>query len=99
MGIFAELGDSGAVRAWMPETSQRPNSYRRAGIYAGLRDSTRMFAALEEATAHHDNWPTQASLSEPYLDFVRGSARFAAIVRSVGLDERVFTSPTGGRPQ
>ena len=27
------------------------------------------------------------------------SARFAAIVRRVGLDERIFTSPTGGRPQ
>jgi hypothetical protein len=70
---------------------------RLAFANLGLRDSTRFFEALERATAAGEIWPTWSSLSDPRFDFVRGSARFAAIVRSVGLDERIFTSPTGGR--
>jgi serine/threonine-protein kinase len=60
-------------------------------------DTTRLFVEMERATDAGDFWPTYVSLSEPFFDQLRRSARFAAIVRRLGLDERVFTSPMGGR--
>ena len=50
-----------------------------------------LLARLQHATSY--------SLSEREVDPLRRSARFAAIARRVGLDERIFTSPTDGRPQ
>jgi TolB-like protein/Tfp pilus assembly protein PilF len=68
-------------------------------LLVGLGDTARMLAEMERATDVGDFWPTYSSLSERRYDPLRRSARFAAIVRRVGLDERIFTSPTGGRPQ
>ena len=66
--------------------------------FAALGDSTAWFDLTERQTAQREIWPTYWSLNERALDFMRGSARFAAIVRSVGLDPRIFTRPRGGRP-
>jgi hypothetical protein len=68
-------------------------------LHLASGDTSQYFEALERATASGEMWPTFFSLSERTFDRVRSSARFAAIVRSVGLDEATFTSPTGGRPQ
>jgi hypothetical protein len=62
-------------------------------------DSIRLFERLEHATAAGEIWPTYFSLSDERFDFVRRSARFAAIVRSVGLEERYILAPNGGRPE
>lgn len=94
--ILAQLGDRDRVLAALREIEQR-DPMGVVGIYAALEDSTLWFEKHEQATAARTIWPTYTSLSEPHLDFMRGSARFAAIVRSVGLDERIFTAPTGGR--
>jgi TolB-like protein/Tfp pilus assembly protein PilF len=96
--VFAKLGDRKRVLGMLREAEQR-DAAGGAGIYAALGDSTRWFELREQSTANREIWPTYSSLSERGLDFMRGSARFAAIVRSVGLDERIFTAPTGGRPR
>lgn len=96
--IWARLGDRDRALAALPEIEKR-DPMGSFGIYAALGDSTRWFEAHEQATAASTIWPTYSSLSEPHLDFMRRSTRFAAIVRSVGLDERIFTAPTGGRPR
>jgi TolB-like protein/tetratricopeptide (TPR) repeat protein len=70
-----------------------------AQAYSALGDSVGMFQAFERATAAGEIWPTYYSLSDPRFDFVRRSERFARIVRDVGLDVAIFTSPTGGRTQ
>jgi serine/threonine-protein kinase len=94
---FAELGDHGRLEALLPDLEARGILLVNPGIYSALGDSTRLFKALERSTAAHTIWPTYYSLSEPTYDFVRASKRFASIVRSVGLDERIFTFPTAGR--
>jgi TolB-like protein/Tfp pilus assembly protein PilF/tRNA A-37 threonylcarbamoyl transferase component Bud32 len=96
--VFAQLGDRERALGVLRDVEQR-DAAGGAGIYAALGDSTRWFEVREQATVHREIWPTISSLSERGLDFMRGSARFTAIVRSVGLDERIFTSPTGGRPR
>jgi TolB-like protein/Tfp pilus assembly protein PilF/tRNA A-37 threonylcarbamoyl transferase component Bud32 len=97
--LLAQLGDRERARAVAVDDQSTGRIRVNAGIFAALKDSTSWFDIMEQATAAREIWPTYASLSEPSLDFMRGSARFAAIVRSVGLDERIFTAPTGGRPQ
>jgi eukaryotic-like serine/threonine-protein kinase len=64
-----------------------------------LPDTAATLTEMERATAAGDLWPTYVSLSERVFDSLRRSPRFAAVVRRVGLDERIFTSPTGGRPR
>ena len=95
---LARLGERERPLAMLLEVQER-DPIGGSGIYAALGDSTRWFERHELATAERRIWPTYTSLSERHLDFMRGSARFAAIVRSVGLDERIFTAPTGGRPR
>jgi eukaryotic-like serine/threonine-protein kinase len=68
-------------------------------LLAGIGDTARLLAEMERATDAGDYWPNYVSLSEYYFDPVRRSRRFAAIVRRVGLDERIFTAPRGGRAQ
>jgi len=68
-------------------------------IFSALGDTAKALGALERATDAGDIWPTAYGLSEREFDPLRRSARFAAIIRRVGLDERIFTSPTGGRPR
>ena len=64
-----------------------------------LGDTARAIDEMERLTEAGDFWPVYVSLSERVFDPVRRNARFAAVVRRVGLDERIFTSPTGGRPR
>ncbi|HYC51641.1 MAG TPA: protein kinase [Gemmatimonadaceae bacterium] len=96
--VLAGLGDPGRARQMLASDAQRLDATNIANIAAALGDSTRWFDIKERQTAERQIWPTYMSLSEPHLDYMRGSARFAAIVRSVGLDERIFTAPRGGRP-
>ena len=65
--------------------------------YLGLGDTAHALSALEIATRAGER--PYLPLADPMFDPVRRSARFAAAVRRLGLDEPRFTSPTGGRPR
>jgi serine/threonine-protein kinase len=86
------------LRELEPQTERDSHANTsRALIRVQLGDSSGYFDAIERATAAGEIWPTYYSLSEPRFDYLRRSARFADIVRRVGLDVATFTSPTGGR--
>jgi TolB-like protein/Tfp pilus assembly protein PilF/tRNA A-37 threonylcarbamoyl transferase component Bud32 len=95
--LFARMGDR--QRAESLAAVAGPARFLGGGMHAALGDSIGWFESRERATAAREIWPTYVSLNEREVDFMRGSARFAAIVRGVGLDERIFTSPSGGRPR
>lgn len=79
-------------RAWSAQTAL-------AWTYLGLRDTTRALDALQRATDAHEMWFVWYTLGSRIYDPVRGSERFAALVRRVGLDARLFTTVAGPPPQ
>jgi serine/threonine-protein kinase len=62
-----------------------------ARVHLGLGDLAGALSLLERAAADHDPFFASESLSEPFFDPLRADPRFAAIVRRVGLDQRVVT--------
>ncbi|MGH7695178.1 MAG: protein kinase domain-containing protein, partial [Gemmatimonadaceae bacterium] len=102
--VLVALGDSTRarelIRVMESDRPARPLANTRlATLHLSLGDTARALDALERATDATEIWPTFYSLSEPFFDPLRRSARFIAIIRRAGLNERVFTSPNGGRPQ
>jgi len=95
--LLAEMGDRDRARAVVADRAKRGLTFPAPSLWSALGDTTRMMEELERGTAARLIWPTYFSLNERYFDRVRGSARFAAIVRSVGLDDRLFTAPNAGR--
>jgi serine/threonine-protein kinase len=100
---LAATGETTAARARLRDLEHLPRDtwLLHTGLaYAelGLADTTRALADLELALRSREITPKWATFSDPIYDAVRNSARFAAIVRGFGLDDRVLTSPLGGRP-
>jgi TolB-like protein/Tfp pilus assembly protein PilF len=63
-----------------------------ARVYLGLGDNAKALALLDRAATDRDSFFSSESLSEKFFDPVRSDPRFAAIVRRVGLDNRVLHS-------
>ena len=100
--VLGVTGDRAGATATVRELEARPRDDWSVptGLtyaYLGLGDTARALTALETAARAGER--PYISFADPMFDRVRRSARFAAAVRRLGLDERVFTSPTGGRPR
>jgi hypothetical protein len=104
-GLLVTLGDSVRMRQIVEETVALGNghtvrqAYSLTLPYLLLGDTARALTELEHAADARKNFPTEYSLGELEFDRIRASKRFADVVRRIGLDPRVFTSPTGGRPR
>jgi serine/threonine-protein kinase len=96
-GVISTSDDRERTLAALRELEATGRILVNPSPYLTLGDSARYLEALERATRARTMWPIYSSLAERSVDLVRRSARFAAIVRSAGLNESVFTSPTGGR--
>jgi serine/threonine-protein kinase len=58
--------------------------------FLGAGDTAQALTAMERAVAAGEPFVINLSLVDHLYDSVRGSARFAALVRRVGLEERLF---------
>jgi len=68
-----------------------------AQLNIGLGDTATALGAMERAVEKGAPLGAFVPLSAPLYDDVRGSPRFAAIVRRLGLDPAVLAAPGGGR--
>jgi len=100
--VLGATGDSAGASAVVRELERRPRGDWSAATaliysYLGLGDTSRALAAMEAAARLHER--PHISLLDPMFDPVRHSARFAAVIQRVGLDDRPFTTPTVRRRQ
>ena len=61
--------------------------------YLGVGDTARALDDFEKATAAREIWPSFAPLCDYVFDPIRGSKRFSALIRRVGLDDELLTRP------
>ncbi len=61
--------------------------------YLGVGDTARALDDFETATAAGEIWPSFAPLCDYAFDPIRGSKRFAVLIRRVGLDDELLTRP------
>lgn len=88
--VLAASGDTATALARLRALESerpRPSTVATARAYTmlGLPDTAQALAALELATERHEIWPSLQPTSDPIFNSVRGSARFAAILRRVGI--------------
>ena len=69
-----------------------------AFIALGVGDTTRALDALERAARAGEALGFTTPFGLPAYDPLRGSARFAAVVRAFGADPGAFTKSAGARP-
>ncbi len=89
--VIAKSGDPETARRLLRELdAQTPQPWgaegRRALAYLGLGDTAKALSALERATDGKGNWASGNSPTlDPMYSSIRGSARFQALLRRVGL--------------
>jgi hypothetical protein len=100
--VFGKIGDTAEVRRIMAKLDSLPRNTwmintARAFAYLGVGKPDSALASLEAAAKARETTPSWMSLSNRDLDPVRGTPRFAAVVRAFKLDETNLTSEKGAR--
>jgi len=100
LGMAGERARAQAMARQLTErfagSAEGANSLGSAWLAVG--DTARALTLLERAVTIPDYF-VLSHLGLRMYDPVRANPRFAAIVRSLGLDVALFTSPNGGRPR
>jgi len=102
--VYGELGDTGMVRTILGHIARtrasRAFGHSMTALAAlAAHDTARALDEMERAHDAHEFWPSAPILGLPEVDQLRGSARFAGLIRKAGLDVALFTSPRAGRPK
>lgn len=81
-------------------SGRQPHERREglAAVYLGVGDTTQALQALERAAKRREAF-LAIEFGHPMLDPVRGSARFAAILRAYGVDPAKVNSVASRRPE
>jgi TolB-like protein/Tfp pilus assembly protein PilF len=94
---YAQLGIADTTRAFIRRMEAQPPTLwmRNTGLaygYLGLGDTARALSALERSADAGEIWPTFSPAQDPIFDSLRGSTRWTAILKRVGLvDPRAVT--------
>ena len=99
--LAAATGDHPDVPALVRRIEQERDGNANAEMaiafaWLGAGDTTQALDALERMAARHEPIAFQGAFNHPAYDPVRQSARFAAVVRSYGLDPALFAHPPAG---
>lgn len=101
--VHASAGDPATARRIARQIEARPRDWSAqttlAFAYLGLKDTARALDALERATDYHEMWFVWYTPGYRLYGPVLSSPRFAALVRRVDLDERIFGSPPSAAPR
>ena len=94
--VRGATGDRAGATAMIQALEARPHGEWSVATgltyaYLGLGDTARALAALETAARAGER--PYLPFADPMFDAVRRSARFAAVVRRLGFDERQFSVP------
>jgi hypothetical protein len=100
--VFGKIGDTAEVRRIIARLDSLPRNTwmintARAYAYLGIEKPDLALASLEAAAKARETTPSWMALSTRDLDPVRGTPRFAAIVRAFKLDKTNLTSEKGAR--
>ena len=97
--ITGDTGRASAIRTSIDATPDTTWLIALARGYAYLAiDTAKALSAFEAAVARREFVPQWEPFPNRMFDKIRGSARFAEIVRRSGLEGRGLTGPMGGRP-
>jgi len=99
--VIAKTGDPGRAAALLSQQRARFAGRDEGGsvwnsAWIALGDTAQALTALEES-ARRGELGVTIPLGSQQFDPVRASPRFAALVRTLGLDVALFTSPNAGR--
>jgi serine/threonine-protein kinase len=98
--VYGAAGERQAAADLLNEVGAKRDRHASAELTAafaalGARDTTRALDALERAARAREAIGFMAPFGLPAYDPIRGSARFAAIVRAFGADPASFARPMG----